>query len=657
MGTNFSTLFRCMSSRCLFLFAVALVGMAITSAPVSAQDNVPYFCDGSSGNLCNLFQLDGSANANANANTCVSGEFMCPAGEQNPQWPADWDALLYPALTLHGSVPVVGSGSAPGAYNFTLPWPNGFGSFSGVITSSLVATGTSTILKQGTKNTDDLSKWVVASQSSPPKDSFLAGALATYVAPPNPPDSSTYAGHQLVYFGSTRIAPNGSAAIGIWFFQQNVAVCASGKAMCIAGTNTPANHQDKDLFLFIAYGGSGKATIQMATWVGNGVSGHLGAGSSLVTCPTGGDQACAVTNETSSIVLGKSTTQFQAPGSGFNVSGTGFAGFPNGVIPALQFEEGGVDFNAAFGGQAPCFSSVLFGAVASGSAPSTASMKSILLGSFNTCAISATKECQAGTINGSNVTYPIDGTVENVGSGSITNLALSDTYAGNSQPFDATPTCACSNSGCTITGTSCSTVTLNPGGTVTYNASITGQNGGDNIITASMGGVGGGTATAQSSTAHCTALSFNTGITIIKNCSPGATLDDQTVPGKIVVKVGVGGTVTNNNQGNLGLSSIQVYDCLGGSWVGSVPNIDPTNKSSCTGTITGPFSLSDLPAGDSEAWSETYFPSAAPTCGPYNFSDQALVVGSCTSQFCKTSSVENISDSKTCPLCPGPTCN
>jgi hypothetical protein len=33
-----------------------------------------------------------------------------------------------------------------------------------------------------------------------------------------------------------------------------------------------------------------------------------------------------------------------------------------------------------------------------------------------------------------------------------------------------------------------------------------------------------------------------------------------------------------------------------------------------------------------------------------------LVVASCTSAFCKTSSVENISDSTTCPLCPGPTC-
>ena len=655
MRTSIANLIRCRAARWLVLPAIALLTIAMMPTAASGQDNVPYFCDGTSGTTCTLFQLDGSANANANANTCVGGEFMCPNGEQNPVWPADWDALLYPALTKNGSIPVIGSGNPPGAYSFSLPWAKGFGSFSGVISSSLVTTGTSTILKQGTKNTDDLSQWVVASQNSPPKDAFLAGALASFVAPPNPPDSATYAGHQLVYFGSTRIAPNGSAAVGIWFFQQNVAVCASGKAMCVAGTTTPANHQDKDLFLFIAYGGSGKASIQMATWIGNGTSGHLSSGSTLTSCPAAGDQSCAVTNELSSIILGKSATQFQQPGSGFNVSGTGFAGFPNGVVPALQFEEGGVDFNAAFGGQAPCFSSVLFGAVASGSAPSTASMKSILLGSFNTCAITVSKECSTGTASGNSVQYPVSGTVENVGGGAITDLTLSDTYGGSAQAFDANSlSCTCGASGCTITGTDCSTATLSPGGTVSYSATITGQNGGDNIITASMGGVGGGTATAQSNTAHCTALSFNTGISISKSCSPGATLEVSN--SKVVVKVGVNGTVTNNNDGNLGLSSIQVYDCVGGSWVGTVPNIDPTKSTSCTGTITGPFSLSNLSAGVGEAWSESYYPSVAPTCGPYNFSDQALVVASCTSAFCKTSSVENISDSTTCPLCPGPTC-
>jgi hypothetical protein len=71
-------------------------------------------------------------------------------------------------------------------------------------------------------------------------------------------------------------------------------------------------------------------------------------------------------------------------------------------------------------------------------------------------------------------------------------------------------------------------------------------------------------------------------------------------------------------------------------------------------TVTGPPS-STINAGSSSPWSDTYFPSVAPTCNPYNFTDQVLVTGSCTSNFCPCPTVENIAN-QTCPLCPGPLC-
>jgi hypothetical protein len=630
----------------------------MTSQPALAQsgvDTVTFNCNGtdSSQGVCTLFQLDGSQGT-ANGDTCVGGETICPAGEQNPKWPADWDALFFPGLEGFGGVSTAGSGTPPGPYSFNLPW-NAFGSFSGVIPSTLVTNNISTILKQGSKNNNDISTWVVASQSSPPKDAYLAGAIADYIAPPG----SAIAGHQLIYLSSTRFAPNGSATIGIWFFQQNVEICKTGpnagSKFCVAGTTTLATHQNKDLFLFLSFSGAGDATIVPAEWL----NGSLVQNSALTTCPSSGAQGCAVTNNVTSITLGNSTGNGAGAGIGFNVSGPGWPGFPGGVVPVNQFQETGLDFNAIFGGTAPCFSSVMFASVTSGSSPGTASLKSILLGSFNTCAITVNKTCGTGTPNTSagTITYPVTGVVENVGGGTTSNLVLTDTFNGNSQPFDSAPTCTCGPSGCTNSGGTCSSVSLGPGGTVTYNATITvSSNGGMDIVHATMGGGGGGSASADSNVATCNSLTFSTGVTISKACTTGAQLVPvpPVNPTALEVQVGVGGTVTAT--GDFGLTSIKVYDCVGGAWQGMVPNIDPTKTTSCSGTITGPMSLNDLLKAGSEPWNETYTPTKL-VCGlNIPFSDTALVTASCTSTFCPTPTVENISNVNTCNLCPGAAC-
>src|SRR5262249_7173492 len=149
----------------------------------------------------------------------------------------------------------------------------------------------------------------------------------------------------------------------------------------------------------------------------------------------------------------------------------------------------------------------MFASVSSGSSPGTASLKSILLGSFNTCAISVNKTCAAGTANTNTgtITYPISGTVETVGGGTTSNLVLTDTFNSVSQGFDSgTLSCSCVAtvpSTCSITGTTCSTVSLSPGGKANYQASITvTANGGTDVVHAHMGGGGGGSADADSNT-------------------------------------------------------------------------------------------------------------------------------------------------------------
>src|SRR5713226_7520497 len=250
---------------CPLTVIVAALMLVLRATPASAVDEVEFFCNGTSGPTCDVFQLDGAGSATAstpaNADTCVASENGCPA-EENPVWPADWDALLYPALTSGTVTPL--TGAPPNAYTFSLP-SGGFGSFSGIFTSTLVSTGTPTILKKGSKNNNDISTWVVASQASPPKDAYLAGALASYRAPSTV--GNVTAGDELLYLASTRFKPQGSAAIGLWLFQENVQVCPSGTALCVDGTTTVANHKDGDVFLFISYSGSGTATIQASKWI------------------------------------------------------------------------------------------------------------------------------------------------------------------------------------------------------------------------------------------------------------------------------------------------------------------------------------------------------------------------------------------------------
>jgi hypothetical protein len=662
MRTKLPILIRCLGPLTAALLLAFLVGMSPQPASAQGVDTVTSACTNAAGApQCTVFQLDGSQTAVPNGDTCVSGESICPVGEQNPSWPADWDALFFPGLTANGAagVPII-SGAAPAAYSFGLPW-NAFGSFSGAITSTLVTTGISTILKQGSKNNNDISSWVVATQSSPPKDAYLAGTIADYIAPPGSP----IAKHQLVYLGSTRFAPNGSATIGIWFFQQNVEVCQTGPnagtKFCVKGTQTLATHQNKDLFLFLTFSGSGNATIVPAEWQ----SGSLVQNSALITCPNSNAQGCAVTNNTASITLGDSTGHGAAPGTGFNVHGSGWAGFPGGVVPINQFQETGVDFNAIFGGTAPCFSSVMFASVSSGSSPGTASLKSILLGSFNTCAITVGKTCGAGTANAANGTikYPISGTVENVGGGTVSNLSLTDSFNNAPQALDSgSLTCTCGASGCTVNGSDCSSVNLNPGGTVTYNATITStSNGGSDVVTATMAGGGGGSATAQSPTAQCLNISFSSAVSITKSCTPGATLVAKS--NLVAVEVQVGGTVTNGDAGGLDLTNVTVEECIGGTFATIPPatalNPCPTIADiTCSGTLVSTVTTepsSTVSVGTPSAWSDTYFPTVAPSC-PFTFNDQVLVTATCASKFCACPTVQNVA-SASCPLCPaGGTC-
>ena len=106
----------------VFLFTFAFW---LRVSPAFAVDEVEYFCNGTSGMTCDVFQLDGADTATPNANTCVDAENGCPSGEEGPIWPADWDALIFPGnfgvTTPFTANSNVGGGAGAGAlYTYKL---------------------------------------------------------------------------------------------------------------------------------------------------------------------------------------------------------------------------------------------------------------------------------------------------------------------------------------------------------------------------------------------------------------------------------------------------------------------------------------------------------------------------------------------------------
>src|SRR5579859_2593906 len=158
------------------LAALLSLALVLRASPARAVDEV----DSAKTGGLDVFQLDGSPeNAAANADTCVGSETGC-TNEENPSWPADWDAMVNPSLA-NGASTLTGFASPGSAGTFSTPWSQP-GAFSGIFASSFI-NSTSTILKQGSKNSNDISTWVVSQQASPPKDAIVAAAVASFTGP------------------------------------------------------------------------------------------------------------------------------------------------------------------------------------------------------------------------------------------------------------------------------------------------------------------------------------------------------------------------------------------------------------------------------------------------------------------------------------------
>jgi hypothetical protein len=168
MGTKFSNVFRCITSKWLLLLLVVLLlsGAAYAQVPPT-----------------NVFQLNG--NPGDSNLSCVYGQ------------PCDYWNLL------NGT----GVGNPPGS--------------AGHSTARTFVSGTSNTFNftgGGSKDSNLISQWSYTSTNTPNKDTLNGAYAAAY---------SSGSDFELV-FGADRLSPSGDANIGIWFFQNKVGPNGSG---------------------------------------------------------------------------------------------------------------------------------------------------------------------------------------------------------------------------------------------------------------------------------------------------------------------------------------------------------------------------------------------------------------------------------------------
>jgi uncharacterized repeat protein (TIGR01451 family) len=208
-----------------------------------------------------------------------------------------------------------------------------------------------------TKDTQDVPNWsAVTGAISPEKDDILHAYAATYV------DAND---DQLLYFGQDRAPkPNGSTAMGFWFFQDQVGPDGTG--------GFTGEHKNGDVLITsdMTNGGS-VSVVNIFRWQAGGLVSvaslaNAECGESLP--PAIEALGCAIANESGPIDV-----PWDYPFQG-----------QNDPVPANIFFEGGINLSNLFPNQAiPCFSSFLANTRTSPS--ETADLKDFVAGTIDTC--------------------------------------------------------------------------------------------------------------------------------------------------------------------------------------------------------------------------------------------------------------------------------
>jgi hypothetical protein len=299
-----------------------------------------------------------------------------------------------------------------------------------------------TAFVQSNKDIDQVNTWSYGLKGlSPPKDDITnayakAYHVGGYPANDQPGHPNVVHEHLVVYFGADRFADDGDAAMGFWFFRNDVGLGPNGKFTGL--------HAVGDVLIQIDYRGAGDNEIEVFKWVGSG--GNAGNGKlqrlAIGTSPnvntaicTGNngplnipaDSACIITN-----VVNTPSPWAYVPKGSDNVGAN--------IFPPRVFMEGGFDVTALVGDV--CFSD--FMAETRSSHSETASLKDFALGNFDLCSINVEKICVEDSQTIDNSTDPPKFTT--------THLVTieNDGFGGNLRDVELADPSAVSGDKCTI---------------------------------------------------------------------------------------------------------------------------------------------------------------------------------------------------------------
>ena len=259
----------------------------------------------------------------------------------------------------------------------------------------------------GSKDDLDIPQWRHKDGSVPDKDDITDAYAAAY----------TQAGQTFIYFGLDRFAVQGSADVGFWFLQDDVAP--------VAGGTFSGQHEVGDLLVLSEFsGGGGNISIKVLEWVGTGGNEGGGTLQTLVGGTSGLPGDCDATGTAVNVCANVNTAPILDADIPWNYVGKG--GTRN--MPTAAFFEGGLNLTALLP-EEPCITNMV--AETRSSFEVNAVLKDLVASTFELC--SANIDIGEDAVNdvGEQHTFTVDVSTTIAGNptpapdGTIVNVTLS----------------------------------------------------------------------------------------------------------------------------------------------------------------------------------------------------------------------------------------
>jgi hypothetical protein len=583
MRTKFLTLFRCTDSKRI-LTAIGAFALLAFLLGISPQSALAQFVD----NPADAFQLESNATTESSICFTITAAGALVAAPSSGSCPSGYSLVTFGATTDDWQNALGFGGGASHALATAFVGPNTQPA------EQFNSLNDTTFFGGGSKDTLGISSgpWEYKATSVQAKDDIEHAYAAAY---------NLANGNIAIYFGMDRLDNSGDATAGFWFVQDSTVGLSSTKQG--GGFLWSGHHTNGDLLIVADFTtGGAEGAINAFTWSCSGTGAACDSGGSLVAAP-----ASLLTNIGCDPRTGQSKFCAQVNGSNNLTAPWGFTGKPT-TITTFQhgdFIEGGINLNAIFGSNVPCFST--FFAETRASTSSTASLSDVTPPvSFPLCGLSVVKVCNGtGQVSGdgTSIAYSYGATVTNDGIGALFNVSLHDTLPdGTETDIAVTLPDSCGGNACLLGGHSASVTNIPftataanchagvPNCLTPLSATNTATAKG---FTAASGGVE-IDSTPPAGTAECHA-SPSSSVTIEKHCDQaanggdgGATLVDN--GSNVVVKVFYKAKVCNT--GTSQLTNINLADDHGNPLTHDTPSpgvISSLGPGACDDTIRGSY--------------------------------------------------------------------